>query len=443
MGFTKDLWTRPIKDREGKVERAKNKRWGKGKRWLAVWTDPNGEEASKAFKIQTEADRYWAAMETDRERGEYIDTKAGRMVFGELGQRWLGSRVVDPATEIHYESKYRLHVEPAFGRRQVGSIKPSEIQHWIGELSQRFETSTVLASFLVLKAVLELAVADEAIKKNPAKARVIQVPKRPVEEIEVWSDAWIFSVIERHPEPYQLIPIIAAGCGLREGEIYGLALEDIDFEEKIVRVRRQIKKLGSDFIFALPKNDRERITPLPDWVAEAIQRHIEQCPPRPYTLPWEKLSGRLRTHNILFRWTDDRHMRSRTFSELVWKPTISAVGIVPPPTKDKRGRRRYITTRKEGLHQLRHYYASVTLAGGVSIKELAEYLGHHDPGFTLRTYAHMLPCSHERARAAIDDRLGRGRPISDGTETEPGAAEERNDPQSEGDAARSPALAGA
>ena len=55
-------------------------------------------------------------------------------------------------------------------------------------------------------------------------------------------------------------------------------------------------------------------------------------------------------------------------------------------------RRRYVTTRKEGIHQLRHYYASVMLAGGVSIKELAEYLGHSDPAFTLRVYAHMLPC---------------------------------------------------
>ena len=45
------------------------------------------------------------------------------------------------------------------------------------------------------------------------------------------------------------------------------------------------------------------------------------------------------------------------------------------------------------------------LAGGVSIKELAEYLGHSDPAFTLRVYAHMLPCSHDRARAVINERF--------------------------------------
>jgi integrase len=37
------------------------------------------------------------------------------------------------------------------------------------------------------------------------------------------------------------------------------------------------------------------------------------------------------------------------------------------------------------------------LAGGVSIKELAEYLGHADPAFTLRVYAHLLPSSRDQA----------------------------------------------
>ena len=50
-------------------------------------------------------------------------------------------------------------------------------------------------------------------------------------------------------------------------------------------------------------------------------------------------------------------------------------------------------------------HRSSTLAGGVSIKELAEYLGHADPAFTLRVYAHLLPSSHDHARAVINDRF--------------------------------------
>ena len=209
---------------------------------------------------------------------------------------------------------------------------------------------------------------------------------------------------DAHPDSLRVLPELAASCGMREGELFGLAVEDFDFDEKVVRVRRQIKNLGGVYIFALPKNDRERIVPLSDWAIRVIKRHIEKYPPRPHTLPWEKLTGKSHTCNILFRWyTDDGHVKARNYSEMIWKPALVRAGVIAEPVKDRRGRCRYETTRKEGIHQLRHYYASVMLAGGVSIKELAEYLGHSDPAFTLRVYAHMLPSSHDRARVVITD----------------------------------------
>jgi integrase len=82
-------------------------------------------------------------------------------------------------------------------------------------------------------------------------------------------------------------------------------------------------------------------------------------------------------------------------------------GVIPPPAKDNRGRRRFKSDGTAGMHALRHYFASITLADGVNIKELSEYLGHHDPGFTLQMYTHMLPSSYDRARQAVDRRLKR------------------------------------
>jgi integrase len=124
--------------------------------------------------------------------------------------------------------------------------------------------------------------------------------------------------------------------------------------------------------------------------------------------PWEKPGGKPHTCSILFRWpTDDQHVKARSYSETIWKPALAKAGVIAEPVRDRRSRRRYVTTCREGIHQLRHYYASVMLAGGVSIKELAEYLGHGDPAFTLRVYAHMLPYSHDRARAVISERFTR------------------------------------
>lgn len=53
------------------------------------------------------------------------------------------------------------------------------------------------------------------------------------------------------------------------------------------------------------------------------------------------------------------------------------------------------------MHALRHFYASVLLDAGESIKALSLHLGHGDPGFTLRVYTHLMPSSETRTRAAI------------------------------------------
>jgi integrase len=73
----------------------------------------------------------------------------------------------------------------------------------------------------------------------------------------------------------------------------------------------------------------------------------------------------------------------------VWKPALRKAGIAP--------------SRETGCHALRHYFASVLLFHGVDIRALSEYLGHHDPGFTLRVYSHLMPGAADKMRQAIDE----------------------------------------
>lgn len=53
------------------------------------------------------------------------------------------------------------------------------------------------------------------------------------------------------------------------------------------------------------------------------------------------------------------------------------------------------------MHALRHFYASVLLDAGESIKAVSQYLGHSDPALTLRGYAHLMPSSRERTQKAV------------------------------------------
>jgi integrase len=71
------------------------------------------------------------------------------------------------------------------------------------------------------------------------------------------------------------------------------------------------------------------------------------------------------------------------------------------------------------MHALGHFFASTLLDAGESIKAIAEWLGHSDPAFTLRTYTHLMQTSQGRARRTIDTLFdGPGGP--DGPETAPG-----------------------
>lgn len=72
----------------------------------------------------------------------------------------------------------------------------------------------------------------------------------------------------------------------------------------------------------------------------------------------------------------------------LWKPALRRAGVEP--------------TRDNGMHTLRHHFASVLIDAGESAKAITEYLGHADPGFTLCAYAHLFPASEDRARRALD-----------------------------------------
>ncbi|MFF0104559.1 tyrosine-type recombinase/integrase [Streptomyces hirsutus] len=76
--------------------------------------------------------------------------------------------------------------------------------------------------------------------------------------------------------------------------------------------------------------------------------------------------------------------------------------------------------RERGMHALRHFYASALLDVGENIKALSHYLGHHDPGFTLRVYTHLMPSSDARARKAVDGLYESADPAPDGPETTQG-----------------------
>jgi hypothetical protein len=58
------------------------------------------------------------------------------------------------------------------------------------------------------------------------------------------------------------------------------------------------------------------------------------------------------------------------------------------------------------FHDLRHYYASLLIQHGESVKVVQRRLGHKSAVETLDTYSHLWPDSEDRTREAVDQMLG-------------------------------------
>lgn len=148
-------------------------------------------------------------------------------------------------------------------------------------------------------------------------------------------------------------------------------------------------------------------------LADAFRAHLEQFPPVAVTLPWLRPNGPLVTKELMFTAEEGGAVRRSDFNTYAWKPALVAAGVIPPPERGKR----HQPAREHGMHALRHFYASVLLDAGENIKALSTYLGHSDPGFTLRVYTHLMPSSDNRARNAMDSVYGRAVSHSDGPQT--------------------------
>jgi integrase len=194
-------------------------------------------------------------------------------------------------------------------------------------------------------------------------------------------------------ERFRIVCEIGVGCGLRQGEILGLSQDDIDESESTMHVRRQIRVVGGTLVFALPKGRKTRRVSTARQGVDGHPDAREGVPCVRVTLPWQEPSGEPVTVCLLLTGVGGRLYTGDLFHKVVWQGAFRRAGLE-------------YRKRADGMHALRHFYASVLLSQGVSIKELAEYLGHADPGFTLRTCTHLVPSSHDRARAAIDGVLG-------------------------------------
>ncbi|MFI6610663.1 tyrosine-type recombinase/integrase [Streptomyces sp. NPDC050507] len=338
-----------------------------------------------------------SSISADVARGQYIDPNAARTSFQEFAERWLASQSGDPNTRASMQSQLKLHAFPRIGSRPLGSFQPSHMREFVTQLeASGMSGSYARVIFSNVRAILSAAVEDGCLPRNPCNSRTVTLPEMGARRVVPWQPERVFAVRGALVERFRPLVDVGAGCGLRQGEILGLSVEELDFDNNVLHVVQQLKLSLSQPVFAPPKGGKLRDVPLPEPVADALKAHMKLFPPVEITLPWMRAGGSPVTKRLIFTGPLGGHVWRTSLNEDHWKPALAKVGVIP-----KAKSREHAAAREHGMHALRHFYASVLLDAGESIKAVSEYLGHSDPGLTLKMYAHLMPSSRDRARKAL------------------------------------------
>ncbi len=331
-------------------------------------------------------------------RGQYIDPRAARTTFQQYAEGWVSTQGADPNTQASMESQLRLHAFPYLGTRPLGSFQPAHIRDWVQQLQANgVRGSYARTIYSNVRAALSAAVDDGHLPRNPCAARSVRPPTVDTKRVTPWTTERLFAVRAGMPDRYQAMVDLGGGCGLRQGEILGVAVDAIDFSSDTLHVVQQLKLSRSKPVFAPPKGGKLRDVPLPGPVADALRAHMKQFPPVEITLPWKVAGGPLVTKRLIFTGPRGGHVWRTSLNEEAWKRALASAGVIPAQAAGAQ----HAESRENGMHAMRHFYASVLLDAGENIKAVAEYLGHSDPGLTLRVYAHLMPSSQERTRKAV------------------------------------------
>ncbi|MER5451214.1 site-specific integrase [Streptomyces sp. NPDC002764] len=405
-GHIQDRWYKTETGPDGKTLKVKTERYGAGLRYRARYIGPDGTEKSKSFADRQKrlAEQWLTDIAFDMSRGQYIDPRAARITFKGYAEKWLKAHTADLSSQIVVEQRLRLHALPVLGTRPLDSFRPEHIRELVSVLEANPAVSGAYARNIYgdVRAVLSAAVDDGLLPRNPCSAKSVRPPSAERRRVVPWLPAQVQAVRAALPERYRTMVDIGAGCGLRQGEIVGLTEDALDFESGVLRVIRQVKLIRGKAVFAPPKGNKERDVPLPSSVAEALRAHMDAFKPVEITLPWRKPDGPKVTARLLFTNTAGGIVWRSNFNIQEWKPALAVAGLIP----DAGPGGKYESAREHGMHALRHFYASVLLDAGESIKAVSQYLGHTDPALTLRVYAHLMPSSQVRTSKAIDTALG-------------------------------------
>jgi integrase len=359
--------------------------------YRARWREyPGGPQKTQTFSRKVDAERHLVSVQHNLLSGTYTPPEAGRVTVAAYAADWITRRTWAPSTEERIRREMRLHILPKLGDRPLASLRRAQVEEWANGLD--LAASSARMVFETLSNMLEAAVVDERIPKNPAKgAHAPTSDDAPFVPLTVEQ---VRAITLRVVEHVRAGVLVVAGTGLRQGELFGLTVDRVDFMRRELRVDRQLFTPGNGRPFLKPPKSRNsyRTVSLSPVVIDAIAAHVA--------------SFGTGEDGVVFH-IDGRPVSRSMASKYIRTAVASAdeAAIAAWAKAGAKADSRPAELAGNAWHDIRHYHASSLLSEGVNPSKVAERLGH-DLKTLLATYAHVMPRDDDRVRGIVDATLG-------------------------------------
>lgn len=396
-------------------------------------------QSKDGFKTRAEAKKAGETAQQQYENFGHVIQK-DEISFSDFLEFWIENDCkvdLKPVTVRSYEKVVKILLKPKLGAFRLKSITREVLQAFLIEvydMGYSYNYMTVIKGTLTKS--MNFAVDHHYIVFSPAVR--LKIPKNRVPKVPTRSCPHVFippeimtKIFERFPErTSNYLPIkLGYECGMRLGEVFGLCWEDIDFENKVIRLNRQVQwyedkerdvldkvsKNGTSecgngyWYFSEPKYKSYRIIEISDELTELLMRErARQIKARDYY-------GIFYTNyysDAALQFTGKQPETYLSVNRISKDESGFPVHLVciredgtfiTPRTMQHTSR----IIKKEifkdfDFHSLRHTHASMLAEIGVEQKYIQTRLGHSDIKITIDVYEHTTDTMRSRGRKAIN-----------------------------------------
>ena len=362
---------------EGNIRKRKDGRW-EGR--YTVGRDPvTGKQIFKNVLGKTQAEVKEKLQKALAQAGKIDFAKTGKYTVTMWMNEWFENVAkikVRPSSHQTYRGYIDHHIAPNIGNIPLEKLTTMDLQKLYRKLLNKgrverveakqqpkgLSAKTVRNINQVISSAMDFAVAQKIIPENPCKA--VALPKVEHKEMQTIPAEQLQAFLQEAKATgvYEMYYIELA-TGLRRGELLGLKWTDIDWNNGIIKIRRQVARVDGQIVEApLKTKNSYRTVTISQQAIEVLKQQEEKTNDE-YVFPSPN-GGPISPDSV----------------NNMLKRVLARAGIP-----------------KVRFHDLRHTFATIALQNGVDIKTVSGMLGHFSAGFTLDTYAHVTTAAQKEA----------------------------------------------